>query len=721
VAILGPITSPRKRRSFAVIDLEWAPARRLKMPEHTSISVDGMTGTLRVPLPLKEVKSEPLKVRLASVFDMVKVDESDESEDPVLTESFECFETVRELLDCILTSSNRGRWFYAHAGGLADMEFVLDEILKEIKVSRASAEQRITLADGDDKKKGITKHIDHVKGQWKIRASFSGSSAIIIHVARGKNAWHFVDSYWLLRDKLSNIGKSIKINKGDTPEAVAYLKEKYNVNVFDDLKDLDLEDFYRNAPLPVLTSYNRVDCEILWKAIAAFETEIWGLGGQLQMTIASTGMHLIRRSYLKQSIYTSERVNQIAEQTYYASRVEVLSRNVWDLKIYDINSSFPYAMRFPQPAGLIEMRSNIPEEWLDMADGQSDPDDPRERNIFLADVTIEVPDMDLPPVPYRQANRVFFPIGRWRAWLTSVDIRLALREGCTIHKVHEVYVFEPFMDLRNFADDIYGRRAATNDEFRRLVLKYLLNSPYGKFAEQLMKQEMLINPAEINRAIMQLLQPGVWLQEKKASLEHRHVPISTHITSVARRTLYDYGKECFRQGFGFHYCDTDSLATKADLPHDDKRLGALKLEKKLQWAEFIAPKIYRGEGLELKGGQWVPVRMTKAKGFSLGKTKNEAWERFEAIASGDRVGIQRMTRMRELYRSGETEPCDILIIKALTFEMLSKRFHYPDGETRPWHIKELVSGEVYPKGFDFEPDILDRIDTTTRAMIGAAL
>ncbi len=708
MAILGPITSERRKRSFGVIDLEWVPARRLPMPEHTEVSVDGVR-PFRIPLPVADRISEPLKVRLASLYDVRK--DVDEYGDEVITdEKFECFETVRELIDSLLVRENRGRWFYAHAGGLADMEFVLDELLREIKVAMPSKKTKISIASEEDKQKGVTKHEEYAKGNWKIRASFSGSSAIIIHVSRGKNAWHFIDSYWLLRDKLSKIGESIGIKKGDTPEAVAYLKSCFGKPDLEALTKVELEAFYRDAPLPVLISYNRADCEILWKAIAAFETEMWELGGQLQMTIASTGMQLFRRAYLKTDIYTSERLNKIAEETYFASRVEVLSRNCEDFFIYDINSSFPYSMTFPQPGGLMEVRPTL-------------PDNDSEECIYLADVTIEVPDMQLPPVPYRVDGRVFFPIGKWRSWLTSTDIRLAMKVGCKVHKVHEVYVFEPFYDLKGYATDIYAKRAAADTDFRKLVLKYLLNCLYGKYAESPWKQEMLINPREIDRLKMQLLQPGVWLQEKEVSIVHRHVPISTHITAIARRTLYEYGKMCFDQGVGFYYCDTDSLATKADLPADPKKLGALKLEKKMGWGEFLAPKIYRGEGFELgKNGQWSdkPYRMTKAKGFSLGG-KEEAWERFEQIASGDRIGIQRMTRMRELYRMDKTAPMDILVIKALTFEMLSKRFHYPDGETRPWSITELMSGDVYPKGFDFEPEIRDRLDTTTKAMLGVVV
>ena len=708
--ILGPITSDRRRRSFGVIDLEWVPARRLPLPRHADVVFEGMRKGCRIPLPISERVSEPLQLRLASIFDVDKTFD-DDGEEATTRERFEPYLTIRELIDACLTRENRGRWFFAHAGGLADMQFVLDEILQELKGVMPTNKTTVAFPSDDEKEKGVTKHELYVKGTWKIRASFSGSSAIIVHVSRGKNAWHFVDSYWLLRDKLSKIGEQIGIKKGDTPEATAYLMSCFGKTELEKLSDVELESFYANAPLDVLISYNRVDCEILWKAIAAFEDELWELGSQLQMTIASSGMMLFRRAYLKREIYTSERINQIAEETYFASRVEDLSRNAFDFFMYDINSSFPFSMTFPQPGGLMEVRSTL-------------PDDESESCIYLADVTIEVPDMTLPPVPYRVGGRVFFPTGRWRAWLTSTDVRLAVREGCTLHKVHEVYTFEPIDDLKGYAQDIYARRAAAKTDFRKLVLKYLLNSLYGKYAESVMKQEMLINPPQIDRASMQMLQPGVWLADKKVTLQHRHVPISTHITAIARRTLYDYMKMAYSQGHPVYYVDTDSVATKADLPTDAKKLGSLKLEKKLDWAQFLAPKIYRGEGFELlSNGQWAtePYQMVKAKGFSLGKAKGQAWERFDRLSQGDRVGIQRMTRMRELYRMGETAPVDVLVIKALTFEMLSKRFHYPDGETRAWTIKELMSGDFYPKGFDFEPEIMDKLDTTTKAMLAAVV
>ena len=708
MAIFGPITSERKLRRFGVLDLEWVPGEVLSMPERTTLVVEGITEPLVVNLPPRETRTKPLELRLAGYYDHQPEEEGggDDGEgEPVMLERYEVFKSVAELVEFMLVREHRGMWFYAHAGGLSDMEFVLDELLKQIKDELAAGRRSQVVWDADGQRREETiVAADKPGTTWTIKASFSGSSAILIHVSRGKNTWHFIDSYWLLRDKLSKIGESIGIKKVDedkrrTPE--------------------ETRRYYADTPLSVLIPYNKVDCEILWKAIAEFEREVVSLGGQLQQTIASTAMNLFRRSYLKQVIHTSEVANRIAAKSYFASRVEVFERDVEDFKSYDLNSSFPHSMTFPLPGNLVAMGTDLPDEDSDSC-------------LYVADVTVEVPDMEVPPLPFRTPDdaRVFFPTGRWRSWLTSTDIRLALREGCTLHAVHECYEYEPFDDFSRYATEIYALRSAATTPFRKLLLKYLLNSLYGKAAESLLKQEMLINPGpeELDRTKLQMLQPGVWLREKEVPIAHRHVIVSSIITALSRRHLYDYIKMCLGQGCAVYYVDTDSLATKADLPVDEKKLGALKLEKRMTWAEFVAPKIYRGEGEELrKGGLWKAVKLAKAKGFSLGKF-DDPLATLGKVIDGEQVGVQSMVRMRELYRSAEdgktpaeTAPYEQLVIKALTHRMLSKRYQYPDGKTRAWTVAEITSGDFQAKGFDFDAKFLKNLDTTTRAMLASAV
>jgi hypothetical protein len=704
MAEFGPINTDRKLRSFGVLDLEWVPGEVLPMPESTVLEIDGIQTPLIINLPPVKTRTAPLQLRLAGYYDQQP--ECEDEDEPVMVERYEVFKSVAELIDFMFVGAHRGMWFFAHAGGLFDMEFVLDELLNQIKESLASRRQRSrTVYDAEGRKceETITATGPEKDAPtWTIKAAFSGSSAIIIHVNKGKNTWHCVDSYWLFRDKLSKIGESIGIRKLDeekrrTPE--------------------ETRRYYAETPLETLIPYNKVDCEILWKAIAGFEKEVLGLGGQLQQTIASTAMNLFRRAYLKRTIHTSEILNQIAVKSYFASRVEVFQRHVEDFFIYDINSSFPYSMTFPLPADLIEMGTTIPEDDDDSC-------------IYLADATVEVPEMAVPPLPFRttEDSRVFFPVGKWRSWFTSTDLRLAFREGCTIHKVHECYRFEPFEDFGEYARQIYAMRAASDNPFRKLLLKYLLNSLYGKAAESLMKQEMLINPSEddLDRTQLQMLQPGIWLREKEVAIAHRHVVVSSVITALSRRHLYDYAKMCEEQKKPIYYCDTDSVATRATLPTDPKKLGALKLEKKMDWTEFVAPKIYRGEGAELKGdGTWKDVKLAKAKGFSLGKFDSPI-EALGRIIDGQQVGVQSMVRMRELYRStteehAESAPYERLVIKALTQRMLSKRFFYPDGHTRAWTTDEILSGDFQTQGFDFSEEFMNQLDTTTRAMLEAAV
>lgn len=704
MAEFGPITTERRLRNIGVLDLEWVPGEVLPMPESTMLEIEGIRAPLVINLPPAKTRTAPLQLRLAGYYDQQP--ECEDEEEPVMVERYEVFKSIAELVEFMFVREHRGMWFFAHAGGLFDMEFVLDELLNQIKEHLAARRQRSQVVydvNGVKREESLTATGPEKDAPtWTIKAAFSGSSAIIIHVSKGKNTWHCVDSYWLFRDKLSKIGESIGIKKLDeekrrTPE--------------------ETRKYYAETPLSTLIPYNKVDCEILWKAIAAFEKEVLGLGGQLQQTIASTAMNLFRRSYLKRTIHTSEILNQIAVKSYFASRVEVFQRHVEDFLIYDINSSFPYSMTFPLPADLIEMSTTIPEDDDDSC-------------IYLADATVEVPEMAIPPLPFRtqEDSRVFFPTGKWRSWFTSTDLRLAFREGCTIHKIHECYRFEPFEDFGNYAREIYAMRAAADNPFRKLLLKYLLNSLYGKAAESLMKQEMLINPAEedLDRTQLQMLQPGIWLREKEVAIAHRHVVVSAIITALSRRHLYDYAKMCEEQKLPIYYCDTDSIASKATLPTDSKKLGALKLEKRMDWAEFVAPKIYRGEGDELKGdGSWKPVKLAKAKGFSLGKFDSPI-EALGRIIDGEQVGVQSMVRMRELYRTtmeehAESAPYEKLVIKALTQRMLSKRFFYPDGHTRAWTTDEILSGDFQSQGFDFGDDFMKQLDTTTRAMLEAAV
>lgn len=550
---------------------------------------------------------------------------------------FRSYPTVLEFLKHELSSRNRGKVFFAHAGGLADVQFLLSEVIKRSNPN------------------------------FRIEGSWSGSSLIRCKVIQGKHAWTFADSYWLLRDSLERIGKSVGLEKmSDSwicPEHPNCGHEGKCV-------------FY--APMEILRTYNERDCEILWLALQRFQDEILELGGKLRQTIASTALTLFRAAYLQRTIATDERVNQLSREAYVASRVEVFRRDAGIARGYDINSSFPHSMTHALPAELIETRSS----WRG-----------EECAIVDAEVSIE---HEIPPVPIRtKTGRVFFPTGRFRRRMTGDDLHLLLEAGGRIEAVHEAWIFRPFYDLAQYVRDLYEIRKNTDDPFRKVVAKYLMNSCYGKFAEAEEKSELLVNPPKRPKcsqpkvckgrcSCVEVFAPGIYKVGKRATIAHAHVPIAAIVTAKSRalltRALWSAPPI---------YCDTDSNYTEHVLSESNE-LGRFKLEKEITSGTFLSPKLYRT----------FPGPTIRSKGF-----RRLSDDEFEALARGDGIAIRRMVRIAENFRAGIFDPREEEFVKhalshlsptelaragfASRKVIRPKRCVGDDGKTRPWHVSEL--------------------------------
>ena len=277
----GPIKDKPKQRLFSTYDLEWTPSHS--------------------PEKARAIGLEPLQVRLVGCYD---------------GERYRAYREIGDFLRAALTRKNHNRWFFAHAGGLYDVQFILEWLIK------------------------------HAPTAFRISAALSASSAIIVKIEKGRQCWYFVDSFWLLRTSLRKIGAWIGMAKGGA---------EGKTDIF-------------WAPLSELITYNEQDCKILWHAIAQLESIVLSLGGQLEKTAASTAMSLFRRAYLKREIVTTPEVNEIARSAYIASRVEPFERvaeNAWS---WDINSSFPYAMTFPAPGNMVLDDRHLPDSGLYVAD-----------------------------------------------------------------------------------------------------------------------------------------------------------------------------------------------------------------------------------------------------------------------------------------------------------------------------------------------------------------
>jgi len=534
-----------------------------------------------------------------------------------------------------LTAKNTGRWFYAHAGGLADVQFVLEKVFQ--------------------------------RKELNVGAAFSGSSAIIVKIQKGKYKWNFLDSFWTLQGSLAKIGASMNMPKGDCAW---------------------------DAPMAELIDYNEQDCRILWEALSGFQRFVLGLGGEQKMTLASTAMALFRRRFLTRNITIHGRVNDRLRPSYFGGRVEVFDKYVHHGYYYDINSSYPAAMTKRLPAQLQKLTDKIPKK-TDL--------------MYFADVEINVKPCRIPPLPYRQNATMYFPTGRWRSWFAQEELEWALDQGHEIERVHEVMLFDTFDDMRAYSETLYQMRRDTNDPFTKQNLKLLLNSLYGKTAERREREELVINPglkyfkcqhqAQNNDDYCKackgpcvciacgkrMMFPGVFNVPTIRSVPHEHLPLASAITARARVSLARFMTEAK----SVHYCDTDGFASsEPDVPTDPKLLGALKCEKVFERAQFIRPKLYRMD------------QKVKAKGFPkkpAGDGKSAPFDEsdFEKVLVGGVYEFERMPRIKEVISKANQgavpfRPSRAMATKKLQNSVRDKRCMYSDGSSRAWTVDELT-------------------------------
>jgi len=480
------------------------------------------------------------------------------------------------------------------------------------------------------------------KREYEIKAIFSGSSAIVVIVRDDVGrSWMFLDSYWTMRVPLAVIGDWI----GDAKQA------------FDVRAEHSLAEWH---------DYNRQDCRLLWLALCRFQDTINDRGAELRVTGASTALDLFLRRYLKKPIHNSERVDAYVKPSYCSSRVERIEETMGNGYCWDINSSFPYSMTFPCPGSMLGASTRIPDKGL-----------------WVADVEVSVPHQWLPPLPYRgDDNRVFFPVGKWRTRITSEDLACG---DFQIGKVYSCWTFEERDDLAAFASDLYSLRALGG--FEGQTFKIVLNSLYGKFAEQPEKESILIRPSKVPLHA-QAIAPHIYMVEETKEVPHSHVAISSLITARSRRILRKRALDAYQRSGFVAYLDTDSVFTTATF-EESKQLGGMKLEATIVKGEFHAAKFYT---YQKQGGS----ELVKAKGFSrvvseAGGEQRLTYDDFCRLKNGEEMTVTRMRRIRELVREHkgfDFEPEVVKMVKRLRNPM-PKRKPQNSGSSVPWEVGEL--------------------------------
>jgi hypothetical protein len=476
---------------------------------------------------------------------------------------------------------------------------------------------------------------------WTLTKAVIDSPPVILAWRKGNRSVKVIDTLNIWRMPLVKIGEQFELFKLDMP-----------------LPDASLEEW---------DIYCRRDVEVIHRALLAWLDFLQrhDLGG-FAPTLAGQALRAFRHKYMRHEILLDahERALELSREALHGGRVECFRLGAIDGPLHqlDFNSMYPAVMRDrPMPHKLIghyrRVTPNELERWtLDRA------------IVGLCDVTT-----DEPVYGVVRNGRLIFPVGKFRAALTTPEIAYGLRRG-HIARVHEVALYESAVIFRDFVEGLYAIRMearSRGDKVTDMQAKTLMNSLFGKWGQRGRVYEIVgeSDPNEIrvwreidadSGQVFNLRSFGGVVQQMSNEGEAREsLPaISAHITAEARLRLW----EAIRTAGAGHvfYTDTDSVLVddtgRDRLAHmiDAAMLGALKVEASYADAEIRGPKDYRFGAV------------SKTKGVRKSATWLDAstvrQERFSTLVGLTRAGdldapvVEPVVkRLRRVYTKGEVE------------------------------------------------------------------
>ena len=415
-------------------------------------------------------------------------------------------------------------------------------------------------------------------------------------------------------------------------------------------------------------TYCRRDVEVLRIALHHWWTFLgrYDLGG-FASTLAGQALRSYRHRFMDHPILIDDDAQALglARESYHGGRTECfrLGRIGGPVYCLDVNSMYPAVMRDGEyPAQFLRFvrRATVDElaGWVD-------------RRSVVARVQLRT---DRNRFAVVDGGKLVFPVGRFWSVLTTPELSDALEHG-EVDAVDSAAVYERAPLFSRFVSELYSLRTdamARGDGVHSWLLKKLMNSLYGKFAQRgmtwvdagragdgLVRQWQEID-ADVG-TVTRWRQFGGLLQRGGEETESRESSpaIASTVTALARSRLWRFIEEagpdeCF-------YCDTDSLYVSR-LGFDRLRpfiephtLGALKLERVVDWIVIHGPKDYEMPGEKKTKG----VRKS-AEWVGPSAVVQDQWSGLRGLMrTGDLSApfIRRQTKvLRREYTKGTVDP-----------------------------------------------------------------
>lgn len=418
---------------------------------------------------------------------------------------------------------------------------------------------------------------------------------------------------------------------------------------------------YNRASLAASLEYCKQDVLILQTAVETFinfvDRENLGNFGK---TVPGQAFNAFKHRFMTHEIWihNNETAIELERGAYYGGRTECfqlgeLPRD--DYYYYDVNSMYPAVMlanKYPVRLLTTRKRMSNQEAARHLTEGKG----------LCADCLVSTQE---PLFPVRVNDNLIFPVGTFRTWLTTPEIKYAIEHNQLV-QIFGISLYQMDDIFSSYVDYFYNQRLAANASGNKvldLLYKLFMNSLYGKFGQKSdtwlrvgdapidLIQLIKVVDGETGEATTHKIFGGSEFKQIDEEESYNSFPaIAAHVTGYSRMLLASYFQAVGWENV--YYCDTDSLFTNKTGHQrltqyiDPTRLGSLKLEKESQEVKILCPKDYQfGKDVKTKG-----VRKDSKK-VNDNTWETTVWPKLASfINTGKLTGYRNLKRLKTLRR-----------------------------------------------------------------------
>lgn len=306
--------------------------------------------------------------------------------------------------------------------------------------------------------------------------------------------------------------------------------------------------------------------------------------------------------------------HEFLQEFMQGGRSEIFRLRGRHLRYYDVNSHYPNCMLEKMPVGKATV--------FERGESDSEEDIRRRAKSLIGFVHCKawIPESTyLPPLPVRTADKLLFPTGTVVGHWTTAELEALWEVGGKIVEVYRQAWFQGEHVFNEYIASMYALRQKDHPDFSdglSYIAKLMMNALFGKFATKVERKRLVVlatreayaRGLQFSGYAFEDAPPSIFAEKITIDPDYRAPAISAYITSLGRVRLWRILSKVLALGGHVHYCDTDSGVCDVDLPAElqGKNLGQLKLEHRIQSAEFARPKLYQivCEGAKEIGDVW---------------------------------------------------------------------------------------------------------------------